>query len=252
MGFTIAKIIVSIVLPPAGLLFIMVAGLFLMKRKKPAGAPLLLTGIILLYLLSLPYTADLLIRPLEATYPPLNDGMVQADAIVVLSGGGKDLSWLPNISEPGPDSLERTIAGVKLARKLKLPLVFTGGSGEVAPTAVREAIPMADVALSLGIPREEIIVEAASRNTLENAAATRKLVQGNRILLVTSAFHMRRSVAMFQKQGFTVIPAPAGYHAQTRRASPMMLVPRAGNLDTSALAISERISLIWYSLTNRI
>ncbi len=246
MGFALAKTVHTLLLPPAVLLLLMLSGALLLRRHRTAGRSLIALSCLLLYLLSLPFTADLLIRPLEAYAPPFRAGDARADAVVVLGSGVLDLSWVPATAAPSGTAMSRLVAGVLLAREMQLPLVLSGGSGEIAPSAVREADAMAELAVRLGIPRERIRTEALSRNTRENAAAVRALVGGDRVVLVTSAFHMRRATAFFDKEGFTVLPAPTAYRVEYRSSSLSNLLPRAGHLETSSLALAEHISTFWY------
>jgi len=252
MGFGISKVLLYLLLPPASLLFIMLTGFILLRWHRNAGRMLIAAGIVLLTALSLNPVADRLIRPLEAYSRPLPEGMVKADAVVVLSGGARDLSWVPADAEPSGSSLERLVGAVQLARKHHLPLVVTGGSGEPKPGAVREADTMAATAVGLGFPAQDIVIENKSRNTWENAEAVQKLLPGKTVILVTSAFHMRRSVGMFKKQGFSVLPAPAGYNAQTRHRQHTDYLPQASALAISSTAISEYLSLSWYWMTGKI
>ena len=230
----------------------MLAGLFLLRRRQKAGRALIAIGLVLLYLLSLPLAADMLMRPLESAYPPLADAPRTADAVVVLGSGARDLSWVPAAPEPDETATERLVKGIELSRKFHLPLVLSGGTGEIAGTGVREADSMAALAERMAVPQRDIIVENRSRNTLENARESRKLVRGNTVILVTSAFHMKRSAALFTRAGFIVIPAPAGYRAQDRPVSPSNLLPRAYNLAVSSAALSEYLSFAWYSVTGAI
>jgi uncharacterized SAM-binding protein YcdF (DUF218 family) len=252
MGFIVSKVLLYLLLPPSSLLLLMLAGFILLRRHRTTGRALIAAGIVLLYGLSLNPVSDRLIRPLEAHYRPLPEGPVRADAIIVLSGGSRDLSWVPAGPEPSGGSLERLVGAVQLARKHHLPLVMTGGSGEPMPGAVREADAMADAAVRLGFPAQDIVIENRSRNTWENAEAVQKLLPGKTIVLVTSAFHMRRSVAMFKKQGFSVLPSPAGYQSQTRHGSYADYLPQAAALATSSTAIAEYLSLSWYWMTGTI
>ena len=252
MGFIVSKLLLNILLPPGSLLLLMLSGFILLRWHRNAGRALIAAGMVLLYGLSLDPVADRLIRPLEAFYRPLSEGPVKADAIVVLGGGSRDLSWVPKEPELSRGSLERLVEAVQLARKHHLPLVMSGGSGDPKPGTVLEADVMADVAMKLGFPAKDIVIENRSRNTWENAEAVQKLLPGKTVVLVTSAFHMRRSVAMFKKQGFSVLPAPACYLSQTRHGSYTDYFPQAGALATSSTAIAEYISLSWYRMTGKI
>jgi len=252
MGFIISKVLLYLLLPPASLLLLMLAGFILLRRHRNAGRVLIAAAIVLLYALSLNPVADRLIRPLEAHYQPLPEGPIKADAIVVLGGGARDLSWVPAGPEPSEASLERLVGAVQLARRHHLSLVVTGGSGEPVPGSVREADAMAAAAIMLGFPARDIVTENQSRNTRENAEAVQKLLPHKTIVLVTSAFHMRRSVAIFKKQGFSVLPAPVGYRSQTRHGSFTDYIPQASALATSSMAIADYLSLSWYWMTGTI
>jgi uncharacterized SAM-binding protein YcdF (DUF218 family) len=251
MGFETAKIILYLILPPASLVILMALG-FLVGPRRLLGRLLVATGFLLLYLLSISPVSDALLKPLETGLPPWKDGPVKADAIVVLGGGVRDLSWLQAPSEPSCPSLERVVRGILIYRKLHLPLVFAGGNGDPSRTAVPDADAMARRALAFGVPARDVSVENKSRNTLEGAKALKGLVRGKNIILVTSAYHLKRASAMFTKQGFHVIPAPAGYRYEQKRLSFYSFIPHAANLSDSSTAISEYASLLWYSLNKAI
>jgi len=252
MDFVLTKILHLLLLPPASLVLLVLAGLLLLSRSRTLGRTLMTAGLILLCLLSLPPVANILIRPLEGAYPPYTVSSKKADAVVVLGSGARDLSWVPSPSAPDENSLQRLVEGISLASMLRIPLAITGGSGEIRPGSVREADAMADTAVRLGFPRRDLIVENRSRNTWENAEYLQKMLPGRTIVLVTSAYHMRRSVAMFRKQGFTVFPAPTGYKSQTRPVSVASFIPQAGALNTASTALAEYFSLAWYGATGRL
>lgn len=252
MFFAFSKFLLFLLLPPASLLALIIGGLLLLRRHHTAGRALVAAGIVLLYLLSLEPVADRLIRPLESVSAPLEGNGIIADAVVVLGGGVNDLSWARAQPEPSPASLQRLVEGIRLARAVRAPLVLSGGSGAVAPTAVREADAMAELAIRLGYPGRGLMIESRSRNTWENAEQVKTLISGRTIILVTSAFHVRRSSGMFRKQGFSVIPAPAGYRSVTRPLSADAFIPRAAALDTSSTALAEYVSLFWYRLTGKL
>ncbi len=252
MSFVVAKIALALVLPPSGMLLLLAAGLFLLRRHPHTGRALIGLGVILLYAASLPVVADMLIRPLELYAPPFSGTRERVDAVVVLGSGVRDLSWVPAPAAPTGTALERLVAGIEISRNLKAPLVISGGTGEMGDSRAREADALADAAVRLGFPRGSILVENSSRNTFENAEAVSTIVSGRTIVLVTSAFHMRRATEMFRKRGFSVIPAPAAYRARSRTTSWTSLIPHASDLESSAAAISERLSLFWYSMQGKL
>jgi len=248
MFFVISKVLLYLVLPPSGILLLMAAGFLIVRQKRVVGWGLIALGFLLLYGLSTGPGINSLIIPLETSYPPLKDKTVHGDAIVVLTGGISDLSWLGLEPEPSDLSLERLVKGVMLYRALRRPLIIAGGSGSLIHSEIPEADAMARAAVDLGVLEQDIVIENKSRNTLESAKAVRGLLKGNRIILVTSAFHMKRSVALFKKQGFDVVPAPTGYLALNRPVSRYSYIPSAVGLSTSSVALSEYISFAWYSV----
>jgi uncharacterized SAM-binding protein YcdF (DUF218 family) len=96
------------------------------------------------------------------------------------------------------------------------------------------------------------LIQRSGSDTRENAEAVQKLLPGKTVILVTSSFHMWRSVGMFKKQGFSVLPAPAGYRSQTRHGSYTDYLPQADALATSSTAIAEYLSLSWYWITGKL
>ncbi len=237
-----------LVLPPADILLLLLFGILLIRSRRNLGRVFIAAGILLLYGLSISPVSFALIAPLEKSFRPVNVKLVKADVIVVLGGGTRDRSWLGLEPEPGGASLQRVVAAVKLHRALHIPMVITGGAGDPAQPELSDADAMARAALDLGVLERNIVIENKSRNTLESARSAGDMLKGKRIILVTSAYHMKRSAALFKKQGFDIVPAPTGYLAEHRPATFYAFIPNADSLSTSAVALSEHISFIWYSM----
>lgn len=254
MGFVITKTILYLILPTSLILLLMLSGIRMIRRHPRIGKGLTLAGILLFYLLSISPVSNVLMGPLESCYLPLK--VMPSDSkypVVVLAGGVKDLSWLGIGPEPSETSLSRLVYGIRLYRLIKdSSLVISGGSGDPGKPDISEADAMKEVAISLGVPYEDIIVERDSRNTIESAAAIKKLAGEKRILLVTSAYHMKRAVAMFRKMSVDVIPAPTDYISEKRGASLYSLIPTDGSLHISTIAFSEYLSFTWYRLTGQL
>jgi uncharacterized SAM-binding protein YcdF (DUF218 family) len=252
MLFTLQKVIWFLMLPPASLILLMLLGAVIFGKRRKAGKALILAATLLLYLLSLGPMADFLLRPLESAVPPLKVVTAAADAVVVPGGGSVDRSWVGLGPVPNSETLTRLVMGVELAKNKKIPLVLCGGNGEPFSTTLNDADCMADAAYAMGMTQSGVIVENRSRNTLENAREVRKLLKGKRIILATSAYYMRRAVAMFTRQGFTVIPASTYYLVQTRKTTAALLIPNASNLANSSTALAEWLSLAWWKLRGEI
>lgn len=252
MFFIAAKVIVYMLLPPAIILIFLVLGLSLGKDNRFIGRLFIASGVLLLYFLSIDPVSDALINPLEGNYPAWKGTPVKADAIVVLGGGARDESWRGLGTVPSDVSLERVVTAVRVYRALHIPLVITGGNGDPSRRGIVEAKAMGRVAAGLGVPEKDMTILAGPRTTIESAAAAKSKVKGKRIVLVTSAFHMKRAVAMFKAQGFDPYPAPAGYMGEQRKLAFYSFIPRIDNFNTSAIALSEYLSLAWYGIMGRI
>ena len=248
MTFVIQKVLWFLMLPPTSLVVLILTGLLLIDKQRRLGKGLIISGLVFLYLLSLGPIANMIVKPLEQANPPLKEEKITADAIVVLGGGSVDLEWLGTSPVPNAETSSRLLTGVELARRLGIPLILSMGNGEPFATKVNDADTMAEAAFAMGIPQKQVTVENVSRNTLENSHAVRKLLKGDRIVLVTSAYHMRRAKIMFTKRGFIVIPAPAYFLCQPRKCTPVSLIPRTGDLALSTTGIAEWISLVWWQV----
>jgi len=243
------KYLQRLILPPAGILLLLLFGFVLVRSRRSPGRLFIAIGFLLLYGLSISPVSSALITPLEKDFRPVNVKLVKADVIVVLGGGTHNRSWLGLKPEPSGTSIQRVVAAVRLYEALHVPILFAGGTGDLAQPHLSDSDAMARTAMDLGVLEKDIRIENKSRNTLESARAVKDVIKGNRILLVTSAFHMKRSVALFKKQGFEVVPAPTGFRGGQGPFLFFSFIPDMDNLSSSSIALSEYLSLGWYSLT---
>jgi uncharacterized SAM-binding protein YcdF (DUF218 family) len=246
MEFIITKTLLLLMLPPASILALMIMGFLLLWSHRLLGRMLITAAFLLLYGLSISPVSDALISPLEAGYRPVDVKSVKADVIVVLGGGAVDLSALGLESMPSTGSIGRMVAAVKLYRFLHIPIVITGGAGDPGRPQLSDAAPMARIALDLGVPKKDITVDNASFNTQASARNMKDSFAGKRMILVTSAYHLKRSVALFQAQGLEVFPQPSAFLSGQRSRSFYTAIPSLEFLNISSIALSERISLTWY------
>ncbi|WP_374308333.1 YdcF family protein [Methylocella sp.] len=156
-----------------------------------------------------------LMRPLENRFPPPPANLPDPTGIIVLGG-----ALSASLTEArGPSSLsgdgERLTEGLELARRYpQARLIFTGGSGALISGDASEAVGVRRFWEALGGPAERMSFEDSSRNTWENAVFTRNLLKpkpGEVWLLVTSAWHMPRSIGIFRRVGFDVVAYPVAY-----------------------------------------
>jgi uncharacterized SAM-binding protein YcdF (DUF218 family) len=225
----------SFILPPGFPLLLMLIGALLVWRRWRFGWWVLVLGLGSLWLMCTPIVADRLSR-LAERYPAFDpDKPTDAQAVVILGGGGERLR-APEYGGAVAESvlLDRLMLGAFLARRLSLPVLITG-----APS---EAIAMpATLTRSFGVtPRW---VESNSRDTYENARLSARIllpIGVKRVILVTSSTHEWRAAHEFMAAGFEVYPAPAGMLA-TRELGIFKFVPGPSALWRSNAAIYELI-----------
>jgi uncharacterized SAM-binding protein YcdF (DUF218 family) len=195
----------QLLLPPAGLFLLAVAGALLLRWRPRTGGVLLALALAALWVLSMPVIADALTRSIQHYGAFDAAAPTQAQAIVILGGGGERLQ-APEYGHPapGPYLLERLAYGAYLAHRTGLPILVTGWH--------IEAVAMRD-GLRDAFALEPRWVDNQSYDTYDNARNSARMlaVAGvRRILLVTSTQHMWRAAHEFSATGLSVTPAPVG------------------------------------------
>jgi len=261
MSLVLSKIL-PLFLYPLGLttILLIVALVSLWRRKgRPSKTSMLslVTAIAILFLSGSQNFSDLLVRSLEQQNIPQGELPV-VEAIVVLGGGTKPMipprRWV-EVAEAG----DRILYGAKLFRERKAPvLIVSGGRAEwLGEGGQAESLDMAEIAEAMGVPASAIVQDSTSLNTYENAVNVRQILQKNgwkRILLVTSAVHMPRSLAIFQKLGIESIAAPTDFisvnSTNDKGVGGMLvnLLPSAYALKNTTDAIKEYIGIFYYKL----
>jgi uncharacterized SAM-binding protein YcdF (DUF218 family) len=144
---------------------------------------------------------------------------------------------------------DRFIQGLKLLNTGKVShILISSGNGSLMPGKFREADWVKTQLELLNVPDSCILIEDRSRNTLENAAFSKSVLQENHLappyILVTSAFHMRRSLAVFKKEKIDVVPYPCNYFAGSKKISVLDFIPDAEVFGGWELYIKELIGTI--------
>jgi len=245
------KFLYSTFLFPPGIIIIALVLLCLyLYRRHFDLAKILIIVTLVFYLTTIPLVGDQLIGSLESRYQPPSD--VHGDVIIML-GGGATLDT-PNVNGFGHLSgfaANRLLTCAQLYHKLNLPIIVSGG--KVLETTGAEADIAKVILMGLGVPGDQVIVENQSLNTTENAVFTKKLIQQynfSQPILVTSAFHMKRSVLQFEKVNLLVIPYPTDYQTNLQsKFQPHQLWPNATALLNVSLALKEYVGILavqWY------
>ncbi len=224
-------------------------------RTRRFGRALAIAGAASLLILGISPAASWLMRPLETRFPPVTDQARPVAGFIVLGGAlAPDNSTAlgqPVLNEAG----ERIVAALDLARRFPgARIVLPGGSGRLVPEDFTEADVTARFLEERGVARERIVVENRSRTTAENAAFTRQLVApqpGERWLLVTSAWHMPRSVAVFRHEGFPVEAYPVDFRTVGGAELGRPFGTVSEGLRRFDVAAKEWIGLAGYRLSGR-
>ncbi|MBN2385053.1 YdcF family protein [bacterium] len=223
------------------------------SRKQVLGKVLVTSGTILLFLLGYNPTADILLRPLEYFHAPLDD-MEQLHGIkwiVVLGGGHSSDPNLPKLSQVSQSSLARLIEAVRLHMLYPESKIILSGGGFWDP--VPHAQLLADIARSIGVSDQDLVLETESYDTKDEAQYIHSMVKQDRFILITSASHMPRSVSLFEGQGMSPIPDPIEHLVKKRtRFSPILFFPDGTGLVKSQRAIYEYLGLAWAKLRGQI
>jgi uncharacterized SAM-binding protein YcdF (DUF218 family) len=256
--FALSKTLGVMALPTNFLIGLGVLGALLCATRWAwLGRRLAITAIMLLAIAGFSPLGSLLLYPLESRFPPWNADRGAPDGIIVLGGPiDPDLSveYDRPVVRSAPD---RIIAGAVLARKYPdARFVFTGGSANLISNEAREADYAGAIFESLGIPRSRLIMERRSRNTYENAQFTADLVKpkpGERWLLVTSAYHMPRSIGLFRNAGFTVEAYPVDWRVGRGWSDALAFTTLANDgLGRTDIGMREWMGLVAYRLTGKI
>ncbi len=245
--FLLSKLFTFIFLPPGlFVVLILISSIFILKGKRKLSIMLLLSTATLIYLLSVEPIKDAMIKPLEDRYPFPDLQSLNCSAIVVLGGGIYDRCPDEN---GNPCVRPQVCKGLLMARKLwniyRVPIIVSGGR---ALSHAFESQAMKEVLEGLDIPSDEIFEESNSRNTFENAFYTSKMAKlfgFKRLCLITSAYHMPRSVKYFKAFGLKIVPIPTDYRTNRNHYGWYSFFPQMSNLYGSYLAMHEYVGLLY-------
>ena len=261
--FIVKKICAQLVSPASLSLGISLIGLLLLMftKRQRAGKVFISIGLLLMLLFSYSIIPDYVLRSLEGKYDPYDiqlpntsiesEGRHSVKFVVVLAGGHISDPKLPITSQIGGESLVRLVEGIRIYQKYSdVKLILSGGKGfDPIPTATI----MAQVAKELGVDENDIILESQSKDTKDEAQFIKPLVKDDHFILVTSASHMPRSMALFKKLGMNPIPAPTGHLAiRKERLCFSSFFPRAGNLLKAEKIFHEYLGIAWAKLRGQI
>jgi uncharacterized SAM-binding protein YcdF (DUF218 family) len=247
MEYYILAALKAALLPPISLLFLAAAGLALMRPRTKLGRRLALAGIAGLWILSTPAVARSLLSILEPPPFVMADGAAGAGAIVLL-GAGVDFD-APEYGGDTPNrwALERARYAARLQQATGLPLLVSGGLGQLGTEPEADALK-AMLEQDFRVPVSW--VERDSDNTLQSALNTATLLRPlgiTRVLLVTHAAHMPRARLAFESAGLEAVPAATGY-ASRKPVAWLEWIPQVGALTESRVFFHEIAGFAWYRI----
>lgn len=253
----ISGLLEQIILPPGGFIFLSLLGLVVTRRYKRMGFYMTVSGLALLYIVSLPVTALTLMSWLEPETALSvkhlagdEDQQGKTPQAIVILGAGRHYDTLEFEGDtPNAFALERIRYGVWLARRTLLPMLVSGGSGDDETLSEAEMVKQI-IESEYALPVRWS--ETQSRTTYENAKYSSAILQAegiDSIYLVTHAGHMKRSVMSFEKFGLTIFPAPTAFESSSQRSLNLhYFLPSGEALRKSSLAFHEWLGIVWYWL----
>jgi uncharacterized SAM-binding protein YcdF (DUF218 family) len=256
MFFVLCKLLGFFALPSNDMLAAGLIGLVLMRtRFMCTGRRLVSASIVLFLVVGLLPLGNMLIAPLEERFPPWDASGGAPDGIVVLGGAIEpEMAPVRPASELN-EAAERITVIAELARKYpSARILYSGGNGSLVPRGGSETQIAAALFETFGVPARRFMLEDQSRTTAENAAFSRRLAMpkpGERWLLVTSAYHMPRSIGAFRKVGFAVEAYPVDYRTTGPTDLWIPFDSVATGLRRTDVAAREWIGLLTYWLTGR-
>src|SRR6202048_3688083 len=233
----------------------LLGAVLLATRFFRLGRRLMMASIVLLAICGFLPIGNWLLYPLESRFPSWDAALGGPDGIVVLGGSiDPDISIAHGVPVVRA-AADRVIAAAALARRYpNARIIFTGGSANLMSDDAREADYATEIFESLGISKERLTMERRARNTQENAEFSKAIAApkgGERWLLVTSAYHMPRSVGLFRKAGFAVEPYPVDWRLGGRVDLLTFSIVSAEGLGRVDIGVREWMGLFAYWATGK-
>ena len=227
------KIVQQFMLPSVFLFLFLLVGFVLTVRapSQTIGKVVFLFALLLFYLFSITPVADRILRPLEISYLQLQDLAGGAETIVMLLGGQET----------------NVLRASEVIRLSHIPrrIIISGTSS--LHEGARRAKQVKQYLVERGIPSEQILLEDTSRNTFESAQNIKTMMGTKPFFLVTSGYHMPRSMEAFEALGAVPIAAPTDFK-QEERYSLLDFFPSAQNLEKTDLAFHEYFGILFYRI----
>jgi len=256
--FYLKKIISPLFFPLTIILILLLISNFLIlfSKKKQLSKIFIIILTIIFIAFSYGIFINSAIKSLERKYPPLlniqkNPLLKDVRWIVVLGGGINDDPYLPLTSKLSNATLTRLIEGIRIHKELpKTTFILSGGK---VWNTTSEASLMKKMAIKLGVNKNKIQIEDNSKDSKDQALLIKNIIQKDKSIIVTSAYHMNRVSLLFKKQNLNFIPAPTAYLISKHNKFFIgRLFPSLKNITNSEKLIREYLGTIWAYLRGQI
>ena len=246
------KFITNLILPPGCFIVILVISALIQYKSQKKIPKLTISIAFLIYIVSIPFTANWAIHSLEYTFIPPQK--IDGDVIIMLGGGATldspDFSGTGGLSSSASSRLLTTL---HIYNKTKLPIILSGGK-VYETTGIESEIARRQL-LDLNVSKNDIIIENNSQTTTENAEFVSKILNKyhfSKPIIVTSAFHMKRSIINFSNAGIKeIIPYPTDYFTNTHVIIDFKsFIPSYDSFSTIGIALHEYLGIFKLNYIN--
>lgn len=243
MFFIFSKLLVIFIYPFTWILALLIAAVLVKKPVLKRSFLIIATALSLVF--SNPFLLDQFAKRWDIALVPLKNSGAYSCVIVLGGFTGEDANGNGFFNT----AADRFIEGLKLITTGKAShILITSGNGNLLHDKFAEADWVQTQLKAFNVPDSCVLIEDKSRNTLENAAFSKTILEARHLpppyLLVTSAFHMRRSLGIFKKAKLDVIPYPCNYMAGNGKTSPDSFIPKADALWTWNFYVKEVIGTL--------
>lgn len=255
MFFFLSKVLLFLVMP-----FTIVWGLFVtgtFVRHPGLKKKLLVGGVVLMLFFSNEFIANEAMKLWEVPVTPIKDLKKNYELGIVLTGmTNHDVG--PNDRVYFNSSADRATHTVQLYKMGKLKkILVSGGSGRLDAPEAKEAFEVASALKMMGVLEDDILLESESRNTHESAEAVKKMladrVDPSECLLITSGYHLRRSIACFKKVGLDMDSFSVDFRSHKRKYTfDVLFVPKVGAFGIWDTLVKEWVGMIAYKVAGYI
>jgi uncharacterized SAM-binding protein YcdF (DUF218 family) len=236
--FLLKKIISDFLMPLSILLGLFLMGLVMLRtnRTRLTAKKVLTCTFLILVLLSYGALSYWPLQKLENIYPPIEIKSIRPN----------NIKWIVVLAGSPEETYVRLSEGIFIYRQLPGAKLIVSGGKVVEAALEPSSSKMARIATGLGVNPQDIVQENISRDTKDEARIIKSMIHEKPFILVTSAYHMPRSMALFKAQDMHPIPAPTGYHIlpEERYLRPNWFFPNAYNIMDAEIVLHEVLGII--------